>query len=494
MVSKSQTKIPKIDFNPDLFNNIFWHLKEAFENEGVRYVWCLGGSSASKTYSYVQLQIIQMLSGSDENAMIMRKYSTDIKDSIYSDFKTIISEWGLNDLFLVQQNFIKCITGSYVRFRGLDDSEKIKGLSNFKRVVLEEISQFEEVDLKQIRKRLRGRKGQQIVGLLNPISEEHWLKVNVIDKDVWIEEKTNIAGKYLSEQGNSVMLKTNYLDNVFIVGRWKDGKLIGGFVDQHTIDDFEKDKLTDYNYYCIYGLGEWGKIRTGGEFWKDFNANIHVGTVKWNELLPIHMVWDENVNPYLTCLLWQIDAKNVIQIDEICLADPLNRVKHVCAEFQKRYPQQRVKGLFLYGDRTSWKEDAKKEKGENFFTDIMNNIPDYKPNLRIQSSNPSVVQSGGFINQIYSDNEGGIKITISENCKKSIFDYSYALEDSDGTIKKSKKTNPVTKVQYEEFGHQSDCKRYFITMAFAQEYEEYLRGGKSIKISTQMRAKPKGSY
>jgi hypothetical protein len=61
--------------------------------------------------------------------------------------------------------------------------------------------------------------------------------------------------------------------------------------------------------------------------------------------------------------------------------------------------------------------------------------------------------SGAFINEIYRSGYEGISISIGENCKKSLFDYQYALEDSDGTIKKSKKTNPITKVSYEEFGH-----------------------------------------
>ena len=122
-----------------------------------------------------------------------------------------------------------------MRFRGLDDSEKVKGISNFKRVILEEVSQFNEVDLKQIRKRLRGRANQQIIGIFNPISEEHWIKINVFDKENLTEITTNISGKWINSLGNTVILKTNYLDNKFIVG---DGNG-GGYIDQHTIDDFE---------------------------------------------------------------------------------------------------------------------------------------------------------------------------------------------------------------------------------------------------------------
>ena len=478
----------EINFNPELFNNIFWHLSEAFNDTKVRYIWLYGGSSASKTYTVVQLQIISMLYGADENALILRKFATDIRDSIYSDFKNVIREWELGELFEIQQNFIKCKTGSYVRFRGLDDSEKVKGISNFKRVIMEEVSQFDEVDLKQMRKRLRGQRGQQIIGIFNPISEEHWIKTNIFDLEVLTEVDTEkeardkkkairdwkISGKWHNSTHNTLIFKVNYLDNKYIVGEH--------YVDQHVIDDLESDKIKDFNYYNIYGLGNWGKIRIGGEFWKDFNANLNVATVPWDEDLPIHLSWDENVNPYLTCLVWQIKGKDATQIDEICLEDPRNRIKHVCMEFRQRYPQSRVKGLFIYGDRTSWKEDAKKEKGENFFTDVLNNLIEYKPQLRLQSSNPSVVQSGQFINEIYARQEGGITIKIDHRCKRSIHDYQYALEDSDGTIKKTKKTNPVTKVSYEEYGHASDAKRYILTMVFANEYQNYLKGGRSMRI------------
>lgn len=488
----------KFDFNPELFNNVYWHLRKAFKNAKIRYIWLYGGSSASKTYSVVQLLIVRMLTYPAESTMILRKYAVDIKDSIFQDFKSIISEWGLSDQFTIQVNYIRCNdTGSYVRFRGLDDSEKVKGISGFNRVIMEEISQFDEADFKQIRKRLRGKPNQQIIGIFNPISEEHWIKKHVFDKEELQEiPGTDISGMWVNSVGNLIVLKTNYLDNKYIVGP--------NFVDQHTIDDFEKDKADDNAYYQIYGLGNWGKIRTGGEFWKDFKFERNTTTIGWNEELPIFQSWDENVNPYLTCTIWQIytpetitqmlkenkpvdvrllgygEKKIAVQIDEICFEDPNNRIRNTCEEFTRRYPYQRVKGLFTGGDRTSIKEDTKLEKGENFFTKVNENLAIYKPTLRMQTVNPSVVQSGGFVNQCYAGRTN-VVVLINTRCKRSLHDYQYAMEDSDGTLKKAKKTHPTTKVQYEEFGHPSDAKRYFMTVNFSGEYSIYLKGGRSIK-------------
>lgn len=484
-----ETRELKFDFNPKIFNNIYWHLKRAFENPLIRFIWCYGGSSAAKTYSTVQLIITSMMENRNENTMVLRKYAVDIKDSIYSDFTAIIKGWGIEQYFLIQQNYIMCrLTGSYVRFRGLDDSEKIKGLANFKRVVMEEISQFEENDLKQIRKRLRGRAGQQIIGIFNPVSEEHWINKKIFELEELVEIECNIAQMQVNTKGNLVIMRTNYLDNKYIVGDWAvndQGELVqvGGFVDQHTIDDFEKDKRDDYEYYRIYGLGFWGKLRTGSEFWKRFKPDLHVNKIGWDKSLPIWLSCDENVNPYLPWQVWQIKGKHAQQIDEIFLEDPHNRVKDACKEFSKRYPLGEVAGLFVGGDRTSIKEDTKKEKGENYFTDIIRELSAYRPQMRIQKVNPSVVQSGNFINDIYSgESASGITIGINENCKKSIYDYQYTLEASDGTIHKSTKRNPVTKVPFQEFGHASDCKRYLITHNFESEYLAFINKKKGLGV------------
>lgn len=509
-------KTIKFDFNPDLFNEIYWHILRAIRNPLIRFIWAFGGSSASKTFSVVQAQIILMLEEKNQNALVMRKVGADILDSIYSDFKNIITDLELTRYFTIQQNYIRCnLTGSFVRFRGMDATGKIKGITGFKRVIMEEVDQFDEVDFKQVRKRLRGMKGQQIIALFNPISEEHWIKKNVFDLETLIEEPTtDMAGKWINDKGNTVIMKTNYLYNYFVVGKFRknedggmyvdeDGQLqqIGGFVDQHTIDDFEKDKIQDNNYYQIYGLGNWGRIRVGGEFWKDFNTNIHLTDIGWQKAYPLHITWDENVNPWLTCLVWQLfpeenkimpGKKLAIQIDEICLEDPNNRIPAICKHFQQRYPQNEVAGLFVYGDRTSLKEDAKLEKGENFFTLILTHLSTYKPRLRVPSCNPSVWDSAGFINHIYAGFEP-IWILINRKCKKSVHDYEYALEDSDGTLKIVKKKHPITEVTYEEYGHPSDAKRYLITVAYQNEYSIYLRGG-HIRIPKVGKAIAKHSY
>jgi len=460
----------ELEIDEDFFTKIYFEIDKTLQDNSVRFLFIYGGSSSSKTYSFVQWDILYMLQGNANNTLIFRKYSVDIKDSIFADFKQIISDWELSDYFIIQQNFIKCkITGSYTVFKGLDDSEKIKGLTGFKKICMEELNQFELADFKQVRKRLRGKVGQQIIGIFNPVSENSFIKKEIFDKEIFKELPTTIQQKQINATGNMVILKTCYLDNEFIVG--------GKFVDQHTIDDFEKDRISDNAYYQIYAMGNWGKLRTGGEFFKDFDVNRNTLNTAYRPELPLHLTFDENVQPYLTCNVWQLHNDVLTQIDEIMLPDPKNTLKHTCQVFSERYLAHRS-GLFVYGDATSNKKDVKLEKGANFYSLIAGYLAVYRPQFKIEVKNPSVVMSKLFVNNMFAEGQ----LAIGKNCAGSIYDYQYAQENEDGGMDKKVIKNKETGASYQEFGHASDTLRYICCTMFRKEYSAFINGGKSRTI------------
>jgi phage terminase large subunit len=464
--------IESIEFEEGIFNNIYHEIDEVFNNNDIRYLFVYGGSSSSKTYSYVQRTINYMLEDKDNNSLIFRKYSTDIEGSIFQDFKQIIEDWGLTEYFKIQKHYIECIlTGSYTRFKGLDDSEKIKGLSGIKKICLEEFSQFDLADFKQVKKRLRGSVGQQIIGIFNPVSEMSFIKTDIFDNEVLTEQPSKIQSKEVNTAGDMIILRTCYLDNIWIVG---DGKG-GGFIDKHVIADFEKDKVLDINYYNIYALGKWGKLRTGGEFLKQFKTEKHVDNFTYNPELPIHISFDENVLPYLTCNVFQLNNGNLRQIDEIMLKDPLNTLKDTCEEFLKRYDRN-VHGLFIYGDATSKKADTKLQKGQNFYLLIKGYLLKMKPIFRVPRANPSVLMSRNFTNDILAGEVEGITFGVDAKCRNSINDYQYCTEDENGKVNKKVIRDKVTGQSYQEFGHASDVLRYILTAMFIDKYKHFQRG------------------
>jgi PBSX family phage terminase large subunit len=278
-------------FNEDkgvIFNPLFWHLSKYLNDPDVRYIFLPGGSSAGKTYTISQLTSIESYVNK-YNCYIMRKYNVTIKDSVYTDYKDFNNSLkeqsnsrlgGLFSDIIAIEGAIKS-ERNLLRFRGLDKSEKLKGIAAFTKVFMDEITEFDHQDFKQVRKRLRGRKNQQIIASWNPIDENHWIKKKVIDTYGWIEQPKEIEGipqSRLSEnshvrintQGNAVEIKTTYLDNYWVVGHKK-----GGFQDKHVIADFEEDKKNDPNNYKIYALGEYGTCTEGLAFSENTNWSIY---------------------------------------------------------------------------------------------------------------------------------------------------------------------------------------------------------------------------
>lgn len=516
----SDTERIKLKFNWKLFNPNFHHIEREFKNTNRRFVWLYGGSSSAKSYSLAQATLIigSLLEGSD--TLVFRKVSATLESTIYKDFVTVINTLKLNNFFKVNYRKITCVNGAVIDFKGLDDNQKIKGISGYKRVIMDEISEMEFADFKQIRKRLRGRIGQQIVCAFNPIDEEHWIKKDVFDKEDQHQlsnslvdrngvlkldispEYTEVTEKWegapimlkgIKRPPNVVVIRSTYLNNFWVVGS-PCGTF--GFTDIQTIIDFEKDKKDDYDFYCIYGLGHWGKLNKGGEMYKNFNTKAHIGfDLDYDRERSLHLTFDENVNPHMTLDIWQgnSDEMKAWQIDEICLIDPKNTLKHTMKEFIDRYPNTGIP-VYIYGDATSKKADVKLEKGVNFFTLAENYLKaeGYTTITRVPPSNPSVELRCNWMNAIFAGLDG-IEVKIAERCVKTIGDYKYLKQASDGTKFKEKVKDPVTKVTYEKYGHNTDANDYFLTRFFSVSYARF--GAKSGgNKGTMMKKKIKKGY
>lgn len=224
--------------------------------------------------------------------------------------------------------------------------------------------------------------------------------------------------------------------------------------------------------------------KAGGEFYKCFVREKHVGAQKYDPKLALHVTFDFNVNPYVTCLVWQIVGKKAMQIDEICLSTPTNRTADACRELKRRYAAHGKAGMYIYGDPAGKHEDTRQEKGYNDFTIIKNELAQYSPVLKVATAAPPVVMRGNFINTIWEKKFEGIEILIDNKCKNTINDYTYGKEASDGTKLKEKAKDTGTGVTYEKFHHCSDANDYFICQAFAAEFTKYQRGGMIPKITT----------
>jgi len=449
-----------VQFDNDDFNPLFWKLRKSKE----RFVISYGGAGSGKSFSMAQYFIILALTRKTK-ILVLRKVGATLKDSVVPlIWDTIITGWGIRELFSYNKTdrIITCIsTGAQIIFRGLDDPEKIKSITDIRNVWGEEASEYDQKDIEQINLRLRGLDDIQIFLTFNPIDVNHWLKERFFD----------------DQDQDTAIFKTTYLDNKFI--------------DDEYIKQLERYKVKNFHFYNIYALGNWGKLDVGGEFYKSWSNEKHIKDVEYNSDLPLHITFDENVNPYLTLCVWQAEEKNLRQIDEICLKHPYNTLKETIKEFKRRYKMNK-NGLYIYGDRTSLKSDTKLEKGQNFYTIARNELTKYSPVLRLPSANPPVVLRGNFINEIFSDNFDNIEISIHSRCKNSIQDYNYLKEASDGTKAKQMTKDPQTGVRFQEYGHTSDASDYFICEYLKNSLVLYQKGDTEMKFILRPRNTQKG--
>ena len=271
-----------------------------------------------------------------------------------------------------------------------------------------------------------------------------------------------------------------------IYDRWKDNELPTGYAyipakifdNPHIPQDYlESLKMLPRYQYEVFVEGNWDiSLKVGGEFYKCFELDKHIGNVSYNPALPLHISWDDNVNPYLPCGIFQIVGNNIYMIDEVAGVTPSNTIKAVCAEIIRKYTGHKT-GMFVYGDATAQKEDTKLEKGYNFFRLIMDELRMYQPQLRVLRANPSVVMRGMWINSVLEKEIGGIKVMINKDCKRAINDFVLLKEAADGTKLKEMETDSKTKVRYQKVGHFSDLFDYMICYAFANEFQKYQQGG-----------------
>lgn len=485
-------------------NPLGFHLLKLLQDITIRLIILFGGSSSGKSYSVAQLILIMTL-WDGENTLVMRKVGASISKTIYEDFKVAAKQLGIFSLFKFKDGVrqIVCIpNGAKIDFGGLDDPEKIKGISNYKRVVLDEWSEFESEDYKQVRKRLRGKEGQQIITTFNPIKETHWIKKEVFDVEKWhdVSMEIEIAGKKIPTQlttvksirmndakmilnprtkeieehaPDTIVIQSTYLNNFWVVGS-PDGTY--GYYDEQCIADFEKDRINDPDYYNVYALGEWGVIRTGSEFFGSFNRGKHTGEVEYDSSLPIHISVDSNVLPYISCTYWQVaidDNKyNVRQIDETCADSPNNTVRKAAKLVASRLRAFGVDKVILHGDastRAANNIDDEKRSFHDLFIDTLQK-EEVEVEDKISNKNPSVPMSGEFINAIFDKILPDLNIIIGENCQTSIEDYMSVQKDVNGAILKTKVKNKITMQTYEEHGHISDTFRYMVVDILREQF------------------------
>jgi PBSX family phage terminase large subunit len=336
---------------------------------------------------------------------------------------------------------------------GANDAQSLKSIKDPTDFYCEEMDQFSFDDFGILYSRLRTEKAEtKFWGAFNTdrIYQSHWIR------------KTFFEGEF---SGKAFKQKANYYHNYFI--------------DQQAY--YDKLKLTaGGNIAKLNAIaeGEWGVVRTGDEFWKQFDESRHVKKVDLDMESTIHVSLDENVNPYVTDTVWQVSMKDkkIKQVHEILSESPDNNAPKAAMQLVKWLRSINYQGVvFVYGDPSARRRSTVDENSASFFDKFIEVLikNGYRVSNRVQKSAPQVATSAAFINDIYESGYEGWSIEISDKCFRSIEDYILVKEDAEGKMAKPKEKDEESKVRYEPRGHISDTKRYFIITILKKQFELY---------------------
>lgn len=232
-----------------------------------RFVINQGATRSSKTFSILQVLILKALESEYPLTIsIVRKTLPALKKSVLRDFIQILETLGLYDITNHNKtdNTIQ-VNNSLFEFFSIDNAQKYRGS---KRDILY-VNEANELNYEDIFQ-LQIRTSQQIFLDYNPSDNQSWI-YDLID-----ERLDEID-----------FIKSTYLDNPFL--------------EQVLIDEIERLKDTDEEYYRIYALGERGQT-------KDLVYQYHeIEDIPINKasLIALGLDWGYSQDPTAVVEVWK---------------------------------------------------------------------------------------------------------------------------------------------------------------------------------------------
>ena len=216
-----------------LFNDVYFPLLYDYSK---RYEIYYGGAGSGKSVFITQKLIIKAIT-TKRKVLVIRKFGTTLKDSVFQLVIDILKKWQIYSLCKINLSTytITFPNESVFLFKGLDDSEKIKSITDVTDIWCEEATELQLDEFTQLDLRLRARSGSlQIFCSFNPVSKENWVYKK------WFSEKAQFSAD------DTLILKTTYKDNKFLP--------------ESYIKALEEKINSNPQYYKVYALGEFATI------------------------------------------------------------------------------------------------------------------------------------------------------------------------------------------------------------------------------------------
>lgn len=127
----------------------FFNVHEMLKKETYTHYWLAGGRASTKS-SFISIELILgMMKDADANAVVLRKVSNTLKDSVFNQIIWAIDKLGISEYWQVTKSPLELTYlpyGNKILFRGSDDPQKLKS-TKFRKgyckyIWFEEVSEF----------------------------------------------------------------------------------------------------------------------------------------------------------------------------------------------------------------------------------------------------------------------------------------------------------------------------------------------------------------
>lgn len=347
-----------------------------------RYWGLYGGRGSGKTKAAIIKHVLRAYMNKYFRCVYVMKAKDHIRDGLYLELKTAISDLGLSHFFKCYEGDyrIVAVNGNTFIPKGVYDPEKTKGIGEPSHLLIEEISNLSLEEYTTLEELLRTSKTNvQTTFMFNPVDEKHWLRSHFFSPD----DRHKPHDKF----GDQLkILRTTYKDNNFIDREAYYQTLLNA-------------AALDRNKIRVNIEGDWGVEENDNPWLYAFSEDKHVvDKIAVLRNFPVYISFDFNNDPF-GCTAWQFspdlggngsfihcikEFSGKWKIDEMC-----RRIK---ASFSNHI-------LYVTGDRSGSNEDVGRNKTNYELIAQYLNLSDKQLNLN--TKNLEHADSRTFVNALF---------------------------------------------------------------------------------------------
>lgn len=372
-----------------------------------RHLILYGGGSSGKSVFAAQKIAIRVLTEMGHKFLCLRKVGETVKESIFAELKSAISDtgcYGEFDVNKTEKTFTHRPSGNQIICKGLDEPEKIKSIKGITGMWIEEATEFTNDELDQLNLRIRGEKPHYVQYLysFNPISEDNEVVKRYVTGTV---------------SANTMVVHSTYKDNYYL-----------------TDDDrqeLENLKFTNPLYYDVYCLGIPGVVDKSGKFLYSFNEkNQVVKGLPMEPNLPLWVTFDFNIDPMTVTVAQRINMKQLNCLRNIQLND--SDIYAMCDRISGDYAGRH---LIVTGDASGHNRTGVVRGKTSYWKVIKEELKLRDVDMKVRSINLGLIESRVLCNAV---NQSCDIFFDEEGCKQLINDAKYGKVDDKGVLIKDR--------------------------------------------------------